>query len=309
MDLARLSHLFGHHIDGAVLVQDGINKIYRIEKSGAQPRYLRLFRRSGRSREEIDFELHLLHQLPDMVGVAVARPLPNVDGALLSEVLDEDETRLACMFEAAEGWVPKSDVSDMKQLGQALAILHEAARRVPLPFSRPMDPSATIRDSIRSLEKIGATGLAIAQQIERECTHLPSTLTRSTLPFGPCHGDVWAGNVRMLDEKVTFFDFDECGFGPYVMDLATPAWHLIVQKRSEAGTLWNAFLGGYESQRQLHDAEKEVLPCAIMLRHISSLLSLARFCTLPEALWIDTADRTHSIISGFKGANPKFGFL
>ncbi|WP_186125890.1 phosphotransferase enzyme family protein [Burkholderia gladioli] len=266
MDLARLSHLFGHHIDGAVLVQDGINKIYRIEKSGAQPRFLRLFRRSGRSREEIDFELHLLHQLPDMVGVAVARPLPNVDGALLSEVLDEDETRLACMFEAAEGRVPKSDVSDMKQLGQALAILHEAARRVPLPFSRPMDPSATIRDSIRSLEKIGATGLAIAQQIERECTHLPSTLTRSTLPF-------------------------------------------IVQKRSEAGTLWNAFLGGYESQRQLHDAEKEVLPCAIMLRHISSLLSLARFCTLPEALWIDTAERTHSIISGFKGANPKFGFL
>ncbi|MBI0331132.1 phosphotransferase enzyme family protein [Burkholderia plantarii] len=222
MDPARLSDLYDRRFHRADLVQDGINKTYRIDEDGEPPRYLRLYRQFGRSHEEIDFELRLLQALPDMNGVAVAKPIPKVDGSLLSELIEENESRVACLFDAAEGRVPESTIQDMKRLGQALATLHNATRQIHLPFSRPMNASAIFLDSITSLRQTGSRGAVIAQQIESECRDLPATLDRLVLPLGPCHGDVWAGNVRLLGERVTFFDFDECGFGPYVMDLATP---------------------------------------------------------------------------------------
>lgn len=309
MDLAHLSHLFNRHFHSANLVQDGINRIYRVDGNGEPPYYLRLYRQSGRSREEIDFELCLLEALPDLNGVAVAKPIPNVDGSLLSELTDQNESRLACMFEAAEGRAPQSNGQDMKRLGHALATLHNATSLVRLHYSRPIDIPAIICDSVTSLRQVGSTCTAIAQQIEHECRDLPIALTRSGLPLGPCHGDVWPGNVRLLDEKVTFFDFDDCGLGPYVIDLATPAWHLAVQSGTDANMLWCAFLDGYESRRQLNETERDALPASIVLQHLRSLLSLARFCVLPEQLWIDAAERTTVIIEGFKGKTSKFAFL
>jgi Ser/Thr protein kinase RdoA (MazF antagonist) len=155
MDLARLASQFGGQVFHASLIQTGINKTYRIDGCGTAPRYLRLYRKTGRSLEEIDFELHLLQHISDLNLVRVTRPIPDVHGNVILEIFDEGEPRIACMFEAAEGRAPGSNVDDMRRLGQALASLHNATRQVCVPYSRPINLSSVIRESIIALQQLG----------------------------------------------------------------------------------------------------------------------------------------------------------
>ena len=70
------------------------------------------------------------------------------------------------------------------------------------------------------------------------------------LDYGVCHGDIHGGNVHVTqNQKVTFFDFDDCGPGWRVYDLATFRWNLLINNQDE--TLWQAFLQGYQQKRTI----------------------------------------------------------
>ena len=83
---------------------------------------------------------------------------------------------------------------------------------------------------------------------------------------GFCHGDVHGGNAHLHNGVLTHFDFEECGFGFRVFDLATFKWAFGL--RDSKSEKWQAFVNGYQSVRKISEADFELLDTFVLLRHV-----------------------------------------
>ncbi len=87
------------------------------------------------------------------------------------------------------------------------------------------------------------------------------------LEWGVCHGDFQGANCHATaDETVTFFDFDCCGAGWRAYDLATFRWAVTMNGADNA--LWTAFIAGYRERRLVRDADWDVIPTFVPIRHL-----------------------------------------
>ena len=110
--------------------------------------------------------------------------------------------------------------------------------------------------------------------------------------FGLIHGDLRLANLLTLDGTVKVIDFDDCGFGWYMYDLAAVVSfheHLPV-----VPDLMSALLPGYRTVKSVSKAEEDELPTFLMLRRLMLVAwigshpaaDLAQ--TLGEALTVQT---------------------
>ncbi|WP_085034564.1 phosphotransferase [Ensifer aridi] len=104
------------------------------------------------------------------------------------------------------------------------------------------------------------------------------------IPAGLCHGDAWTGNVRVHQGRAKFFDSDDFGHDPLVLDLGTAAWHLACENSPDSDAMVIALLAGYEKVRPLSPDEKDALPLFIKFAEDRSLLFLARYCALTDEM-------------------------
>jgi Ser/Thr protein kinase RdoA (MazF antagonist) len=94
------------------------------------------------------------------------------------------------------------------------------------------------------------------------------------LDWGVCHGDVSSDNLRIsADGTGTIFDFDRAAKGWRAYDLAAVAW--ISCSRQEPA-IWEAFVEGYRSKRNLTRADISAVPVFHLLRRLWSLGCEAR---------------------------------
>jgi Ser/Thr protein kinase RdoA (MazF antagonist) len=94
---------------------------------------------------------------------------------------------------------------------------------------------------------------------------------------------VHLGNVRFAEASPTIFDFEGCGVGPYVYDVAC-YWRKHVFGAVDpvnAARAWREFLVGYGSIRPLGDHELAAVPALATLRAIWVMALPA----LPGARW------------------------
>ena len=70
-------------------------------------------------------------------------------------------------------------------------------------------------------------------------------------------------------EGPRLIDFDDCGDGWYVFELATALVPLLVQ--GDAGAVCRAYLEGYRELRAFPDAQLELLPTLLIARSLSYL--------------------------------------
>ena len=113
--------------------------------------------------------------------------------------------------------------------------------------------------------------------IEGETLHLLSTLENTvrqrvaTLPtdrehFGLIHGDLRLANLLVDGDSTAIIDFDDCGFGWYLFDLAAALSFL--EERPDVPELIASWLKGYRKVGEIPmDIEAEV-STLIMLRRL-----------------------------------------
>lgn len=237
---------------------------------------LRLHRPGYQGRAAIEAELDWCARLAD-AGVAVARPIAAVNGRMTAGL----GGRVASVVQWVEG-VPLgaadqplagSDVlAQAGALGAALADLHNAtdAGAIPDPFPRkPWDAEALLGDRPRwgrfwenpTLDPEEAAELCAARDLAR------GLLPRAQ-DFGPIHADPIRGNVLLGPGGLTLIDFDDCGPGWRLYDLAgaliqswgDPLYH------TQAGAL----VAGYCSRRALPEDQAALLPLFVALRGFAS---------------------------------------
>ena len=84
--------------------------------------------------------------------------------------------------------------------------------------------------------------------------------------YGLCHGDFHGWNAHSSEGIVTFFDFDDCGYGWRAYDLAVFRWDArLEEKESER---WEAFVKGYKSKRDIADSDLALTTVFVAIRDI-----------------------------------------
>ncbi|MBN1287043.1 MAG: phosphotransferase [Anaerolineae bacterium] len=260
------------------LFQRGINDVYLVTAS-SNKWILRVGTTGGQVVEAIEAEIEFLQILASS-GIAVPAPVPRRDGAFLSVLEAPEGRRCAVLFAFVEGESHHQLTPEQARLyGQTLAHLHAAADRHAPPLARPPHNRAYFIDEplarlaafppfagcAGQLDFLNAAAGALWEEAER----LPHTAPH----YGLCHGDFMSGNALFNDAGVTVLDFDYCGCGWRVYDLATFIWSQVYDgftidfDRSKLA-MFRALVAGYESARPLTGAERQALPGFAALRQM-----------------------------------------
>jgi Ser/Thr protein kinase RdoA (MazF antagonist) len=231
--------------------------------------YLRLATGTARAVEETEDEARAVATLHHR-GLRVAPPVRRRDGAYAGAFPAPAGACAVVLFHEARGMaVERPTPQQVHALGVLIARIHTAGDALQLPNRPLLDSESLAIAPVRHTEYwLRRHGLnvgrvrAIAEEM-RAAIWQPNDLAS-----GFCHGDVHLGNVRFVEARPTIFDFESCGVGPYVYDVAC-YWRKHVFGAVDpvyAAQAWQAFLGGYGSVRPLGDRELGLVPALATLR-------------------------------------------
>jgi Ser/Thr protein kinase RdoA (MazF antagonist) len=255
-----------------------------------------------RSEAGLRSQMLWLQDLRQAMRLPVQEPVPTEDGSLVGNVSMEGDANTR--FFGLVRWIPgerKTDrfsVSEALALGSYMAGLHEHAQRYETPqeFVRPRwdwnslfgpsSPLWTMGEAALSEDEMKAVTLAsewIWDQLQ--------DLGESSSVFGLIHRDLHPGNLLSHEGTLYAIDFDHCGWGHYLYDLAMP-YMALARFGERCEDMREALLEGYQRQRDLPNAYQERLQafyamCLItrILPVLGSLKSVSHSESRIEHVW------------------------
>ncbi len=253
------------------------NTICRLLKTGISHNYLitdgetkfifRIYSLHWRSKQEIQEEIKLL-QLLKANGIAVSCAIADGGQNYIHEIPAPEGTRYAVLFSFAKG-KKEFNFSTGKhfKVGQLMARMHQLT--LNLQLQRVVyTAQVLLEDSFKRLQAFlpADTEEMIFMASAKE--HLIQEYKNADINkirTGVVHMDIWFDNMHFnAEDEITFFDFDFCGNGWLLHDIAYYLLQIKSTEKAEAGHLLKkeSFLQGYESITKISDEEKRLLPAA-----------------------------------------------
>jgi Ser/Thr protein kinase RdoA (MazF antagonist) len=277
---------FGEPPDCERLVRSS-NDLVRIATSGGTF-WLKLANKVVRPLDDLESEAEVAADLAAR-RLAVAAPVLRVDGRYVG-TLDLREGRCsAVLFHDAPGEeLEAAAPAQAEALGALIAKIHIASPVVGAERRWTIDAETL---ATRPLGWIAPWLLQAGRDVDA-LTALSDEMgariwTRdgtTLLPSGLCHGDLQLENARFVGDAPTLFDFEVCGVGPCVYDLAC-YWRkrvaLAPPDTPRPEDEWKALLRGYARVRSLAAAELRAVPPLATLRAIWTMALPAS----PQARW------------------------
>ena len=205
--------------------------------------------------------------------IPVANPLKTEDGELLVTIHAVEGDRYAALFPYALGEVPQGDLNTTQShiMGQTLGNIHQASLEFDNTTPRqPLDLKYLLDDSFKIIRPYLQHNSSDLAYLENAIALIKQQLTclEQTSPFwSVCWGDPHSGNVHFTkDNQITLFDFDQCGYGWRIFDIAK-----FLQVSLTAGInreVRDGFLVGYQKVQQLTDIETSSLQALTQMAHI-----------------------------------------
>ncbi len=271
LDAADLSPLSGGHVSQVYeFARDAGSYVLRITPpdSGISPQAMRAI-------------LHWMRALADH-DVPVAAPTPSVNGHLVETIAADGQTYLITASEKAPGVLaermPLNVWNDLlfRRMGQLAGQMHAVAQEYAPPepalrrpawdeagncFNEPL-PDALAASRLAE-QRAGVLARVQALPKDAEC-------------YGMIHADFHAANffVDATEHRITVFDFDDCVYGWYAMDIAMPLFDMLVvypqaDKAAFAERVLTHFLSGYQEARPITPFWIARLPLFLKLLEIS----------------------------------------
>lgn len=266
------------------LVLHGFNTTFRVGTTTGEQFALRVNVNSHRSPEQIAAEQEWLAALASDTALHVPVPCPNVSGELVT-VLASTELRRA-LPSVLTKWLPGKDLGDratlkqVRQVGAAMATLHQHASGFHTALQSCLVRSDTVMlglpDNITGRPDLfDDDALEVLRRSEMTVNHHLQALYSGQVAI-LIHQDLHNSNVRSYDGGIALIDFDDCGLGLPVQDLAVSTYYLRDNRGKEA-----ALLEGYSGVRPL----PSFLP-----EQFEALVAGRNLLLLNDALTITTAD-------------------
>ena len=207
-------------------------------------------------------ELQWLVALRKDTGLVVPEPVNTHSSDLLTVVQDEriPDTRCCVLFTWVEGRFKHRNQltpTTFDQVGGLMARLHQHAEAGSLPenFVRPVvryaDPNnQTMLESLETSRQFGSKKDAdfLRHAYERMLSEI-AAIGRDPSDFNLIHADLHQENYLFHEGNVRAIDFDDCGWGHFLYDIAVSL--LEVEHRDNFETLCQAFFTGYRRVRPL----------------------------------------------------------
>ncbi len=256
------------------LIQHEENTTYRVD-TDADRYVLRIHRPPLRTLRAVDGELRWLDALSAQTDLAVPRPVATRSGDLEVQASSAGvpDGRICVLFHWVPGRFLQADLrpEHLHQAGVLAGRLQQHARdwAKPADFRRPRQGLLT--EAARAAESDGVSEQEARAEptatgdSERACAELAAVLGdeairpvrrlcaviddhRSNLGTGPDvyglqHGDLHQENYLFQDGRIGAIDFDDCGFGWHLDDLAVCASE--IQNRPDTEDLIAGLLEGY----------------------------------------------------------------
>lgn len=273
----------------------GHNTTFRVE-TGDERYMLRINKPGWRTPTHIRSEATWLAGIRRDTELVVPEPLRNRTGDLLTTAAADGvpEERHCLLFAWVEGQFYRKRISPiaLERVGRFTGKLHnyvEQAFEPPPDFSRPSVQWETVGEGEEAVDgdlaRVVEQGLAAGVEIITPEDLATFTMARhylreemEALPHTPdfynlIHADLHHGNFLFHQEEVRAIDFDDCGWGHFLYDLAVTEWYL--QARPDFAALREAHLRGYREVRPLSADEEGLLPTFLAARSLLIAMYLA----------------------------------
>jgi Ser/Thr protein kinase RdoA (MazF antagonist) len=270
--LQQQLHLIYEFPSGSTVsfLNQGMHDVYLIS-NGAIHLILKIFRKGWKSHENVKAELDLLLELKQR-NVDVSVPYKDREGQYIQELQYPEGIRYGVVYMYAPGSGVKAlDEETARLFGRKLASLHAATAGMENTALQPGYYLGNIFDS--ALENISSmiTELRVVESLRKLYFSMDSffdTLDTGELKTGMCHGDAHYDNAhfQLQSGRVTFYDFDLCGNGYLLYDVAGFCY-----SEREKPAITQAFLEGYSEVLPLSDTERKLIPFFIALMRIFHL--------------------------------------
>jgi Ser/Thr protein kinase RdoA (MazF antagonist) len=269
------------------------NATYLVEdESRGRRLVLRVHRPNYHTEDEIRSELAWITALRESGVVETPRPVPELDGTLLSSFTDGDTRRYVVAFEHMTGKEPDASDDLVKWYGRLGAInarlhLHSRNWRRPAGFVRKVWNFDTIigKDNLWGDWR---EGLGLTKEgrdvLERTATRLEElTLAYGTGPdrFGLIHFDLRLANLLVEGDRLGVIDFDDCGLSWFPYDFASAV--SFIEHEPYLGDLMAAWAAGYRKVTPLSKEDEAALPMFVMLRRMQLTAWVASHAETPTA--------------------------
>ncbi len=263
------------------LLSESENKVFLVEDpEGSESFVARV--NSGRlgyhRPPSIASELMWLMALREDTDILVPRVLTAGDGSLVQTLdgPDLDKPRHVAVYSFLSGSEPSEDdlPAGFERLGEISARMNRHAKRwqAPAAFKRHVwTPEVILDDQLnwghwRDGVEVDGEALALLSRLDRTLRGRLATLPREREQFGLIHADLRLANLLVEGERTAIIDFDDCGDGWYLFDLATALSFL--EERPEVPELIASWLTGYRRIEPLTAEMEAAIPAFIMLRRL-----------------------------------------
>ena len=231
---------------------------------------LRVHRPGYHTGAEIASELAWLQALQAVLGLRCVTPVAATDGSLLQQ---NGGAHVAAFARIAAREVTAGD--DLAHwfgaLGRISAALHAHARcwTRPVGFTRKRWDCETILGpdphwgDWRAAMGLDAAGRAVLQRLSDDLVARLGAYGTGSERFGLIHADLRLTNLMLDEGGLWAIDFDDCGFGWWMYDLAAAVSFIETDARLPA--LIDAWCAGYGG---VNADDRAVIPTLIMLRRV-----------------------------------------
>jgi Ser/Thr protein kinase RdoA (MazF antagonist) len=278
--VARLRHLAVQALGAYPLaapelrfVAHGENTTFRVDATmaaGGRDRFLLRVHRPARHGQRLDSaaavgsELDWLTALRADAGLPVPEPLRTTGGKLSTAAASPHvpEPRVCSVLRWMDGRVHSAAPRPvhLRRLGSVMARLHNHAAQWALPpgFARIRWDWETFFGDTMVYGGINAADVwdLIPGDLRRQFDQVAANLARVMTQLGGgadqaglIHADLHLDNALFWHDEVRIIDFDDCGFGYWLYDIAVSLWEL--RHRDDYEQFRTALIEGYTQHRPL----------------------------------------------------------
>jgi len=252
---------------------------------GLQKYLLRINSPNFQTEANILSEMQWLAAIRRDTNLVVPDPIMTNDRKPLTTV-DMDGVpgpRHAVVLRWIEGKMPSDNVSSdvLTKLGAFIGQLHLHAEgyNPPAGFERKQWDLAGFSGEMldvpvtKARRALSAKQLTLLEDTARKIGAVTDELGRDPQVFGLIHGNLHERNYLIYEEEIRAIDFDMCGWGYFLYDLAVTFSTLI--QRPDFPKLKNALLDGYRQVRRLPPDQETLIVPFIAARFMTNIYWLA----------------------------------
>jgi Ser/Thr protein kinase RdoA (MazF antagonist) len=255
------------------------NTTFRVETPTG--RYvLRIGRPDFRTIAELQSEIAWLAAIRHDTNLAVPNPIANRQGDLvtIAEAPGVPEARACVLFRWMDGRFHRQSLrpADLALVGRFMAHLHHYVQNSfspPANFTRPHlgmegEMGHIVEQGLADgIEIITPAGRDLLLQTVEHAQSLIATLDRrDPAVYNLIHADLHQANYLFHNGRVHAIDFDDCGFGHFLYDIAVTFWY--IRKHPDFPAMRAAFLAAYQAERPLPDHYERYLDTFMALRSV-----------------------------------------